>query len=448
MNPKKILFIAYELPPLKTGGIYRPIGFLRHLNHFGYQPIVITLSSKSRDSNYPDKNFDRTYGNEVMEMHNIVEIDSDLVIRPDKKCLTFFQIYFSPNGREAKGWSSNYHLVIEEVIKNYAPKLIFVTAPPFSVIDLALSTSKKFSIPLVIDLRDAWSNWFINPYGSYLHYFWKRYKERKAIRLSNAVVVTSKQTIKDFITNNPRINPTKFKYIPNGFDVVPHTWINELGKKDKIRIGYVGSFYYDPASRDAMLNKWYNRKGHRMIQYTPNKQDWLYRSPYFFFMAIQHLLKLYPDFKNHISIEFAGQKPEWMDQMVVDFGIQEVFVHLGYFNHQHALEFQREMDVLLITSSKVIGGYDYSIAGKTFEYFQNQKPVLAFVCEGAQKEIMQESGMAIICNPDDTESSAILIKNFIEKGINLIPNQDYISGFERKKLTAKLAEVFDELTSK
>ena len=181
-----------------------------------------------------------------------------------------------------------------------------------------------------------------------------------------------------------------------------------------------------------------------MLQYVPNLQDWKYRSPYFFFKSIFNLVAKFPEYRNRISIEFAGENPQWLIEMVHEFGLSDMFSHYGTINHKDCLDFQTKMDGMLITSAKMINGRDYSIAGKTFEYFQNQKPILAFVCEGAQKDILDKSGMAVVFNPDDAEASGLMLKNFIDGKITLQPDMNFISQFNRKQLTKKLADVFFE----
>lgn len=445
---KKVLFIAYEFPPLKVGGIYRPLGFLKYLKEFGYEPIIITLSKEAKKK-YNPNNFEENLGQEILNEHVIVEIDSNLKHSNKKnKLQNFIDIYFHPNAIEAREWKYEFQKKISSIINEYKPALVFVTAPPFSIVDLAIQTSKQFKLPLVIDLRDAWSNWFTHPYASYFHYLYKRKTEATALKNADAVIATSKQTIEDFIKLNPTISKNKFHYIPNGFNGNLQTWENNLGKSAEIKIGYVGSFYYSPESRSAFFTPWYKKKFHRKLQYVPNMQDWMYRSPYFFFKTLYQFFKLYPQLKNKIKVEFAGEKPDWLIQMINEFDLQQNVTLLGYINHQQSLSFQRECDLLLITSAKVINGKDYSIAGKTFEYFQNQKPILAFVCDGAQKEILEESGMAIICNPDDMENSVEVLKNTFEGKINLQPNIDFIKKHFRKELTKKLSLVFDSVISK
>ncbi len=173
--------------------------------------------------------------------------------------------------------------------------------------------------------------------------------------------------------------------------------------KEEFVIGYVGSFYYSPEARQQMLQPWWRKRGHRILQYIPHKQDWLYRSPYFFFKAIQQLNISDPGLGKKMKIRFAGKIHEWLKDMIASFGLENQVDLMGVVSHTESLSLQESCDALLITSAKQIGGRDYSIAGKTFEYLQMQKPVIAFVSDGAQKRFTEkEEAQLLICDPDNT----------------------------------------------
>ena len=233
--------------------------------------------------------------------------------------------------------------------------------------------------------------------------------------------------------------------ITNGFDDEINDWEIVLPKKDNYVIGYVGSFYYDKEATEMMLMPWRKKKLHRKLQYISVKQNWLYRSPYFFFKALRILFDKHPRYTKILNIKFAGKKPDWLYDMIKEFRLEKNVELLGVISHQDSMHFQQTCDALLITSSKVIGGSDYSIAGKTFEYFTMQKPIIAFVSEGAQKDILQQSGTALICDPDNAESAAENILELFEHKINLIPDNNFLSSLSRKKLTEKLSVVIQEI---
>ncbi len=441
---RNIIFIAYEFPPLKSAGVYRPVGFVNNLNFFGYNPIIVTLSQKSIKAAVLEAKLDVEYGKELFEKFTIVGVDTDLNNANIKtRWQNIKTLLFNPIGIEGKFWKNNFNSKIEEVINKYNPKLIYVTAPPFNILPIVNSAAKKHNLPLVIDLRDAWSNFFIAPYISFWHYFVNRNIEGKMLQAANKIVVTSKQTIQDFKKLHSTVDAKKFEYIPNGYNGVLNENFINTKPQHNITIGYFGSFYYNPNARNLMLQPWYKRKLTKLFNYAPNKQDWLYRSPYFFLKTIAYLKLNFPEYNSRIKITFVGENPNWLKQMIAEFDIKEQITLLPFMPHSKALELQKEMDLLLITSSKMIGGKDYSIAGKTFEYFEQLKPILSFVCDGAQKEILEESGLAIICNPDDFKSAAKLIVDYLDNKIVVTPNIPFIKKHSRTNTTKQLAEVFD-----
>ena len=435
-----ILFIAFEFPPLSRGGVHRPLAFLKYLPESGINPVVITLDPESYPDVFDTYGFDEGLGREIREKAVLIPVKSGK-IQPANRVQDFFSIYFTIHGNETRGWSGNFYLAVETAVKKYNPKAVFATVPPFSVLPLATNIAKKYKLPLILDFRDAWSQWRTIPYGTIFHYWRTLQMERKYLQRADAVIATSKQTLNDFKALHSDIPEAKMHYVPNGFDGSLKTWKPIVPQQPEFVIGYVGSFYYSPKAREQMLQSRWKKKGHRILQFIPHKQDWLYRSPYFFFKAIQGLNAKFPDLGKRIKIKFAGKVPDWLREMVSSFGLENQVTLIGQISHGESLAFQEQCDALLITSAKQIGSRDYSIAGKTFEYLQMQKPIVAFVCEGAQKDLLQQGGTALICEPDDTEGSILLLKNLFAGNLSLQPNTDFLKGLSRQVLSARLANI-------
>ena len=194
-----------------------------------------------------------------------------------------------------------------------------------------------------------------------------------------------------------------------------------------------------------MFKSWKEKKLHRKLQYTPRKEDWLYRSPYFLFKTLNKLFNISPELKSKIIVKFVGSKPDWLEKMIGEFNLQENIEHIGFLPFDETEKFQQSCDALLITSVKVIDGEDYCIAGKTFDYIATQKPILGFVTEGAQKQFIEKSGTGIICNPDDIDGSVNTLKNIFDNGVTLKPNKKFIEKHHRKNLTKQLSEIIHSL---
>jgi glycosyltransferase involved in cell wall biosynthesis len=322
--------------------------------------------------------------------------------------------------------------------------------PPMAMGPLWTRIAREYRLPLILDLRDAWSQWQIAPYPTLAHYHLTVRLERQCLTSAAHVICTSEQTREDLLALHPNIQDEKILTITNGYDADVADWAlpamsNPNQETEPYIIGYVGSFYYSPAARKAMFLPWWRKRCHQMLQYASRKEDWLYRSPFFFFRTVARMLAERPDLRQRIRIRFAGHKPDWLDEQIEEFHLQELVEHVGYLSHEEALDFENECDSLLITSAKVIGASDDSIAGKTFEYFVARKPILGFVTEGAQRDILQKSGMALIFDPDDAESSAEQLAALVDGKVVLTPNETLLTNLHRRELTGHLADIMYEV---
>ncbi len=444
-----VLFIAYHFAPLNSGGTFRSLYFVKYLRDFGINPIVLTVDRDSYRKIYDDFFVDEALLNEIPADTDIRFVPSENILNLYNSPLkAFLNIYFNlHSGSESSKWRKKIWPEVEKAVQQFKPKAVFVSVPPFSTMRTGLEISKKFKLPLILDFRDPWLTWRTTPFGSFVHFFLTRIMEEKYIRASDAVITTSDQTILDFIKFHPDIERKKYHFIPNGYDEKITDWsiVNREKKDDTIVIGYVGSFYYDPKAREQLLSPWYSKKINRILQYTLLREDWLYRSPYFFLKAVKRVLEIRPDLKAGIKINFIGEVPLWLPGMIGEYGLESSCQLLGKKTRKESVEFQKQCDFLLLTSSKVLKGDDYSIAGKTFEYFSMRRPILAFVSNGAQKRMILNSGMGLICNPDDPQESAQRMIQLFEGKSELHPNTDFLNSLHRKNLTGKLARVINKV---
>jgi len=435
-----VLFIAFEFPPLVRGGVHRPLAFSQHFARFGINPIVITLDKGSYAHTFDVYGVDEMLAGKINKDITVISVPADKP-RQRSRVKEFYSIYFSILGNEVKYWKDNFYRAVDKAVKEYSPRAILVTVPPFSALELAATVAKKYNLPLISDFRDAFSQWRATPYGSFGHYLKTLQVERKYLKASDAIVATSRQTLDDFRRLHPGVEADRFHYIPNGYSGELDSWKPLDPGRDQFVIGYVGSFYYSPEAREQMLQPWWKKKGHRMLQYIPMKQDWLYRSPWFFFRALQRLNEQNPGLGRRISVKFAGKTPPWLIGMIESFGLKDQVTLMGEVPHHRSLEFQRECDALLITSAKQLGGRDYSIAGKTFEYLQIQRPVVAFVCDGAQKDLLEEAGTALICDPDDPEQAVSQLAEFFGGRTVFTPNYSFLNTLTRAELTHQMSDL-------
>ena len=449
MNGKiNILFVAFEFPPLGGAGVQRSLKFVKYLQQFDINPIVITVNENDYPSVMPGHAMDYTLLNDIPHGTVIEKFHCKTKPPAKNKLEEWASIYFSVTENFKDYWREDLSKGLPGIIDKYKPQAIYISLPPFAMAPLWLDLLKDYELPLIVDFRDAWTQWNIAPNGSYIHYCIKLQQERHILNRAGRVVCSSDQTMKDMVRVHPAVDKNKFSVITNGYDrAIDINGNLFISNNSKIKIGYVGSFYYTPEARELIFKPWWRKPLHRMLNYVPRKEDWLYRSPYFFFKTIRSLIDSDPSLNERIEIHFAGQKPGWLVSQIESFGLNEICYHHGYLHHDDVITFQQQCDTLLITSAKVPGGRDFSIAGKTFEYFSIGKPILAFVCEGSQKDILVETGMSVICDPDDVYASGKLVKKLFDGMLVLHPDKIAIEKYHRKNLTQKLAGLIKELVS-
>lgn len=440
------LFLVMEFVPLNLAGVYRPLRFINFLAEKGDFPIVVTFEiDETVKKLYPNIDLDL---NRLLHKNVTVYRVPLAIIKIESRIQSFWNIYFNLSDGYRKLWKKNLFNTLPVIFERHAIHQIIVTCPPFSGALLAYQVSKKYNIDLYLDMRDAWSQLSMNPIGSRIHYFFKRELERKVFCHAKKITTVTPQLKNAFIKNHPRIDSSKFKLIFNGFDFkLPEKLVvnfKGLNASDSIHIGYSGSYYFDPIAYDQSKVKWWKRKGHRKFFYTPVKEDWSYRSPYYFLQSMSSFLKNNPQYKNRLYFHHIGEKYDWLEQMILNFDLQENCILHGYLTRSETKELQDSFDLLLATSELVEGAEHYCLPSKLFTYIQSQKPILGFVTDGIQKEFILKSNIGRVINPSAIDTLEQDFKNLLTEGFSNKIDLDYLSNFENERLSEEFRNVIEK----
>ncbi len=446
---KNVLFFAYEFPPVQTTGSIRPAKFVKYLRDFGYNPIVITTDIESGIRTFKTAKIDYSLLEEIPKDIVIIRIPTsnfDSIYK--SKFKSFVHHYFSVSDHIKNYWGKNVTKQIDSIIKQYQPVLMYATAPPFGVASIAANVSKKYNIPLVMDMRDHWALWGTSAYISWFHYYFTHKEEKRVFNIASSIVSVTSQVINDFITYHPEINKTKFNVIPNGFEQSEIDFNNPVvsnNNKEKIIIGYMGEFYYNPESHDTIFKKWYKKPPHRMFQFIPRKEDYKYRSPYYFFRTLKEIFNINSQLKKRIVFHYIGTEKVWLNKMITEFDLNDNFVFHGKVNYEKSKELAENFDYCLSTSLKIENGEDYALASKTFDYLTLGKPILGFVCNGSQKYFLEKCGIAFVFDPDDIKKSCEELEKILTINHELLYDVNYLKEFDRKINTQKLSMIFNKI---
>lgn len=400
--------ICLEFPPVNTTGNYRSAGFARYLAKHNVETHILTTDIKSGERIFR-KNVDHRLmkGLESVHIHRFP-------IKPlakfwKTKIGSFLRIWWQSTDNIDRRWF-NYEnkKEIENLIERCRPDILYLTLPPFSISRVAIHLSRKFNIPLVSDFRDAWSLWGTSTFSTEWHYKKVLKLERQLIMQSTKVLGVTQELIDDLKAYHEGQFEDKFRVVYNGYDKSFLTTVPTINIKhsDKISIGYVGSFYYQPTINPS----WYRVDKHllKWISYQPRLENWKYRSPYYFLKAVKAFVQSNPNYEAKLEFHLVGKKPSWLDEMLNEFRLQNNFVYHGFVDKSKVLELQKSWDILLATSENIVGGKHYCLPSKTFDYVESMKPIWAFITAGTQKEFYKDYPQVSIFNPDEDNSEKML----------------------------------------
>jgi glycosyltransferase involved in cell wall biosynthesis len=448
MAKKNILFVAYQFPPLAVGGSYRPYKFVKQLKESFKEinPLVLSLDPSSYREVYDTYNLDLEAEKEVEELRVKVYRASSPPKEERGKLGQFFEIYFNIHrGQEGKWWRQSFKETFTTIIKKEKIDLVYVTCPPFSIGTLVRKEMKAYpSIPLLVDMRDNWSLWVSQPFGTRIHYWLNRLFERKLYRSASAVIGVTPNQLEDIKKVYRGNDSGKFFFIPNSFEPVSLEKKTYRKKANTLTISYTGAFYYDPNNEALLHRKWYKRKGHKKLYYWPRKEHWIYRSPYFLFKMVKRIKELHPNIE--LRIKIAGYDTPWLEEMIKEFGLEEEVQFKGFLKGEALQQFYEESDLLLLTSVKVEGGNDYCIASKSYDYIKAGKRIIALVAEGAQKHFLEKATNALVIDPDNWEAIPKELINLARgETVTAEYDGDYLAGYRLPETTRKLAAVIMKL---
>lgn len=414
---RKVLIIANQFPPMGGSGVQRSVKFVKHLRSFGYEPVVFTreignmgLKDETLLKDVPDGvKIYRTKPYEFPEMKGIFRIPGKVIgkfIVPDT----------------ARFWMEFSKKKVIEVIKKENIDLIYTTSAPYSDHLLGLYIKREIpAIKWVVDFRDEWTN---NPYTLDNPYSKRRTKKEKQMEsevLKEAdMLITNTPVMRENFVKNHNLKGDNFFVIPNGYDVEDFKDMDCENKpnNDKLTMVYTGALYGR-------------------------------RKPDTFFQALKELKAENKIDGDKILVKLIGNYHKDKLQAQIDsYGLTKQFEIVGYVPHNVCIKHQIAADVLVLIEGSGRGANAF-YTGKIFEYMNTNRPVLAILPEGAAAELVNESKIGIVANTDNVEEIKNNIKIYYDKWcgntLDFEPDRNVIEGFERKKLTEKLAEIFDKL---
>jgi glycosyltransferase involved in cell wall biosynthesis len=288
---------------------------------------------------------------------------------------------------------------------------------------IARTLARRANLPHVIDFRDPWHEDPPEPgMPAVVNWFAPRL-ERKVVT-SAAHVVTSTAELRDVLRARYVDQGAKITAIANGYDeadfaALPKGAPNESGRLIVAHAGSINPEFRDPcplfqaAARAAMRGK------------------------------------LDP---SRLLFRFIGggsyANSERLRRCIAETGLASSVEFVPRVPYDEALRELGNADLLLLLQASE--DTTSLVPAKLYEYLRAMRPVLALVLPGATTEVLAQTGGGWIANPrnpDDLEEAMARIFSDWQGGSlrGRHAKLDALQEFDRRRLTGKLAAIFDEV---
>lgn len=417
---KRCLIITYYFPPMGGGGVQRILKLVKYLRPKGWQFTLITASPYPKAAVLRDTSL-------------LDETPSDLkVIRvPDSMAALQKGIAGKLKSTFAMRWISSLFF-IPDIRKNWVKQAekkalalldretfdcILISSPPYSLALCAARLQKQTQIPVILDMRDAWTT---NPYKIYpssLHSRIDAHLERKAIKNVKYGVSCIASLIEHFKKNIPDFKTENWRVIPNGFDESDFSGLQKTTcAPGCFNIAFSGTTY-------SHLN-----------------------SPEPLFKAIAHLAKEQPHTAEKIRFHHVGHSVIDLKKLSQKYNLEDQIVLHGYHPHRVCLNILSGMDALIFFLDSRDPRSVNTLGGKVYEYLRLELPVIGVVPrKGEAADLLTETGAGLVTPGDNPQELAEVLLNLINGSQRLKRNAHIIRRYERRVIADDFKSFFEEV---
>lgn len=427
-NLKKVLILAYYFPPLGMGGTQRMAKFIKYLPEFGWKPVVVTVKEiayYARDTSLlEDVSSASIYRAGSLDPQRLLAIfaskrsNSDDAVWTDsswQKINKLISFLFIPDPKIL--WLPFALVKCARLIQKEKIDVILTSSPPHSLQLVGLLLKKIKRVRWVVDFRDGWSGGNFQREPTRIHRRLNRFLEQRIVQASDRVVAVSSQLLQSLQRFAPE-NPDKFHTITNGYDADDLPQAITQPSPREFSIVYCGTI--SPIS--------------------PIES---------FMTGLTQALHKRPDMAEDMRVSFIGiDLTGTVHILARKHGLSGIIEHKGYLSHKKALAEIVKADLLLYPIAD--SASEDFIPGKTFEYLASGNRVLAIGPQVAGVKILEECGaVETLAHADIAAIEQALITHYDKTKMNgrLRRQQRSFLHFERKHLTARLAEVLEQASS-
>ena len=438
---KKVLIVAYYFPPLGGGGTLRTVKFVKYLQEFGWEPVVLTVNAPHYlvedpwlESQLPPnlavfrskaflpgrffrKTLNHSYTDTVDRRKPVFKRVGKCVFQFGKNLVYTFA--FTPD--EYVGWIPFAVKAGLRIIEREKIDALYTTAPPNSLHLIGRKLHQKTGLPWVADFRDLWNQYpeSYNPFG----WKWKarldNWFEKQVLETCQKAIAVSETMKQEILGKYHNLPEKKLAVITNGFDLADSEGLSpDPIAQGKFLVTHAGTLF-----------AWRKASG--------------------FWRVLRKMLDQNAEFARHFRLLLLGIVHADVQAEIRRLGLTPWVDIQGYKNYPEMVRILKRSDVLLL----IIGNQPHAanvLTLKLFDYLNARRPILALAPEGEVSRMVRNYHLGKSCLPEDLPGVEKALRHFFsawQENRLSWPVQGDLSPFHRSQLTAQLAAMLDEVVT-
>lgn len=310
----------------------------------------------------------------------------------------------------------------EQVIERRRPDAILVFMMPFSTGFVGTLLKKRTGLPLVMNLNDSPTCSDMRPvYPTRGHYALFRWMEDHFIRSADRVVYVSRQNRDRVRTRQPPHLRDRLELVRCSADLPappegPASTTSPPPDWRPFRIVYTGALSgwhaLDKDPSPSLVKRAY-RAWNELGTYVRTPLDVSTHSPVYVGQAVRRGIDMHPEWEGRIQVDVYGNTfPEPVVQRVLEAHDLTTIVNVhGRIPHDEAMQHVQEADLLFLTlPDRLDGSAGGRISLKTYEYLLTDRPILAAVPPGENREFLSDHAGTYLTDPKDVGAMTKVIE--------------------------------------
>jgi len=331
-----------------------------------------------------------------------------------------------------RGWSLAALRAGDARLREGGIDALWTTSSPESAHLAGLRLRKKHRVPWVADFRDPWVGRVTHRSPTPWHEARHRAMERSVIHAADRVTLVSEALVALYRNRYPDVDPSRFVYLPNGFD--SDDWRRALREDDRDP----GARGPDRPREGAFVLLHAGQLAHRPTVHT-------------LLEAARRVVERDPAAAHDLRLRFLGGNEEIGMQEEARYGLGPMLEIQPSRPHIQSLaEMSRASALLLLGHGGAADALLYT--GKIYEYLSSRRPVIAILDEGPAADLIRSTAAGVVFRPGDTQAVAAALENQLlawragkDQAVPIPP--DRLASWERRKLASQAAGLLEEIAS-